>query len=177
MPRYDRPAADEYAPFYAGYIAELPKGDVLAVLARQGDETRGLFRAASPDQWHFRYAPGKWSVAEVLGHLCDAERIMAARALRFARGDRTPVPGFEENHYVPAGKFDEQDQASLLAEYEAVRAATLALFSNLPDDAPARRGVANDAEVSVRALIHIIAGHERHHLAVLRDRYGLEKAG
>jgi uncharacterized damage-inducible protein DinB len=173
MPRYDRPHADEYAPFYAGYIAELPEGDVLAALARQGDETRELFGAASSERWHFRYAPGKWSVAEVLGHLCDTERIMVDRALRFARGDRTPVPGFDETDYVPAGNFDERSQASLLAEYEAIRAATVALFSNLPDDAPARRGVANGTEVSVRALIHIIVGHERHHLAVLRDRYGL----
>jgi hypothetical protein len=173
MPRYDRPGPDEYAPFYAGYIAKLPEGDVLVALARQQDETSMLFRGVSPERWHFRYAPGKWSVAEVLGHLCDTERIMSHRALRFARGDATPVPGFDENRYAPAGKFDARDQVDLVDEYEAVRAATLALFSHLPDDAPVRRGVANGTEVSVRALAHIIAGHERHHLGILRERYGV----
>jgi uncharacterized damage-inducible protein DinB len=173
MSRYDRPGTDEYAPFYHGYVAGLPEGDVLDILARQRDETTALFSTASADRWHFRYAPGKWSVAEVLGHLCDAERIMSYRALRFGRGDHTPVPGFEENDYVPTGRFDERRPDGLIAEYQTVRQATIALFTHLPDDAPARRGVANGAEVSVRALIHIIAGHERHHLGILRERYGL----
>lgn len=171
MPRYDRPSSSEYDPFYAGYVNSVPEGDVLAILAQQTDELRGLLSPLPPAIWRHRYAFGKWSVAEVLGHVCDAERILAYRALRFARGDRTAVPGFEENDYVPAGRFDERAPHSLLAEFEMVRAATLALFRHLPDDAPERVGNANGANVSVRALLYIITGHQRHHVRVLRERY------
>ncbi len=173
MPRYDRPGTDEYAPYYHGYVAALPQGNVLDILDRQRDETSTLFGAIAPDRWHFRYEPGKWTVADVLGHLCDTERIMSYRALRFARADTTPVPGFEQNDYVPPGRFDERDKDGFIAEYQAIRRATIALFTHFPDDAPLRRGPANGVEVSVRALIHIIAGHERHHLGILRERYGL----
>jgi hypothetical protein len=171
MPRYDRPDPREFAPFYAGYVASVPEGDVLGILAQQTDDLRSLLHPLPPATWRHRYAPGKWSVAEVLGHLCDAERILTCRALRFARGDVTPVPGFEENDYVPMGRFDDRAPHSLLAEFEMIRSASLALFRHLPDDAPARVGNANGADVSVRALLYIITGHQRHHLEVLRDRY------
>jgi hypothetical protein len=144
---------------------------VLDLLAEQGRTTPALLEPLSLATWRHRYAPGKWSVGEVVGHLCDAERIMAYRALRFARADTTPVPGFEENDYAPAGRFDERTPESLLDEYRAVRAATLALFRNLPDGAGERRGIANGHPISVRALAYVITGHERHHLQVLKDRY------
>ena len=121
----------------------------------------------------FRYQPGKWSVKEVLGHITDGERVFSYRALRFARADQTPIPGFDETKWVPAGHFDRRSLQDLVAEYEAVRAATLALFASFDDEALLRRGKANDAEVSVRALAHIIAGHELHHVGLLRERYGL----
>jgi len=171
MPHYDRPGPREYAPFYAGYIASVPEGDVLAILTQQTDDLRSLLVPLPPATWRHRYAPRKWSVAEVLGHLCDTERILACRALRFARGDVTPVPGFEENDYVPIGRFDERAPHGLLAEFEMIRSATLALFRHLPDDAPERVGNANGADVSVRALLYIITGHQRHHMQVLRERY------
>jgi uncharacterized damage-inducible protein DinB len=171
MPRYDRPSPSEFDPFYAGYVAAVPDGDVLHVLLRQTDDLRSLLAPLPPATWRHRYAPGKWSVAEVLGHVCDAERILSYRALRFARGDRTPVPGFEENDYVPMGRFDERDPHSLLAEFDTVRAATLSLFRHLPDDAVERAGNANGADVTVRALLYIITGHQRHHASVLRERY------
>lgn len=171
MPRYDRPSPREFAPFYAGYVASVPDGDVLYLLEAQQHDLLGLLRPLPEPTWRSRYAADKWSVGEVLGHLCDAERILSYRALRFARGDQTPVPGFEENDYVPPARFDERTPESLLAEYEAVRASTLALFRHLPADAAERVGSANGAEVSVRGLLYIIAGHDRHHAQVLRDRY------
>ena len=171
MTDYARPGADEYAPFYAGYIATLPEGDVLDLFHHQTDETLALLRPLPAARWHHRYAPDKWSVAEVLGHVCDAERILSYRALRFARGDATELQGFDENSYVPPARFDDRAPASLLAEYVAVREATISLFRGLPPGSGERRGVANGAPVSVRALLYILAGHERHHLRVLQERY------
>ena len=171
MPRYDRPTTDEYAPFYAGYVSSVPDGDVMETLSRQTADLVALLRPLPAATWRHRYAPGKWSVAEVLGHVCDTERILSYRALRVARGDQTPVPGFEENDYVPPARFDERAPDGLLAEFEAIRAATLALFRNLPADAAERSGTANANRVSVRGLLYIITGHQRHHMQVLRDRY------
>lgn len=171
MPRYDRPQPSEFDPFYAGYIASVPDGDVLTTLMQQTDDLRSLLTPLPPATWRHRYAPDKWSVAEVLGHLTDTERILSCRALRFARGDRTPLPGFEQNDYVPVGRFDDRAPHSLLAEFEMVRSATLALFRHLPDDASERTGSANGADVSVRALLYIITGHQRHHAGILRERY------
>jgi hypothetical protein len=171
MPRFDRPAPDEHLPYYAGYISQVPDGDLLTLLDRQCAETVGFLRGLPRARWTYRYARGKWSVAEVVGHVCDTERIFAYRALRFARGDATPLAGFEQDDYVPVGKFDAREPGRLIEEFEAVRRATIALLRDLPDDAPQRRGVANNAEISVRALAFIIAGHERHHLRVLRERY------
>lgn len=169
----DRPEASEYAPFYAGYIAKVPDGDVLAMLAAQGEETQIRLGSLSPERALFRYAPGKWSVKEVIGHLCDAERIMSYRALRVARGDETPLAGFDENAYVPTGGFDGRELAHLLAELAIVRSATLSLFRSLDAAAWVRRGVANNHPVSARALAYITLGHERHHLGVLAERYGV----
>jgi len=171
MTDYARPADDEYAPFYAGYIAEVPDGDVLDLFQQQADETLALLRPLPVERWHHRYAPGKWSVAEVLGHLCDTERLLSYRALRFARGDETELPGFDENAYVPPARFDDRAPAGLLAEYVAVREATVSLFRGLPSGVGQRRGVANGSPVSVQALLYILTGHERHHLRILRERY------
>jgi DinB family protein len=167
------PAAGEYAPHYAGYIARVPQGDVLARLRRQIAETAALLRPLDAAKARHRYAPGKWSVIEVLGHLADTERIMAYRALRVARGDETPLAGFDENVYVPAGEFERRSMTDVLAEFEAIRAATVALLGSLPEAAWTRWGVANGQRVTVRALAHIIAGHELHHVDVLRTRYGV----
>lgn len=168
-----RPAQTEYAPHYAGYVSRVPEGDVLAHLARQIDETRALLRDLPPSLAVHRYATGKWSVAEVVGHIADAERIFAYRALRFARGDATPLAPFDENAYVPAGSFDRRTLTDLVDELTTVRQATLALLGGLPDEAFALTGVASGRTVSVRALAFIIAGHELHHVAILRERYGI----
>ncbi len=120
-----------------------------------------------------RYAPGKWSVKQVVGHLCDGERVFAYRALRFARADRTPLPGFDETLWVPEGNFDARPIDDLALEYRAVRSASIALFASLAPEALARIGVANDTPMSVRALAWTIAGHELHHRGLLIERYGL----
>jgi uncharacterized damage-inducible protein DinB len=166
-----RPDTTEYAPFYAGYVSHVPEGDILAILEQGAQETASLLKGLSPSQADFRYAPGKWSVKEVLGHMTDAERIFAYRALRFSRGDQTPVPGFEQEGYIQHGNFGARTLSDLIAEFETVRQATLFLFRNLDDDAWQRRGTASGAEVSVRALAYITAGHEIHHREILRTRY------
>jgi hypothetical protein len=168
------PAADEHAPYYARYISQIPPGDVMAALEAQAITTAKLLAATPEAKGSHRYAEGKWSVKEVVGHLIDGERIFAYRALRFGRADATDLPGFDENHYVPAGKFDRRPLADLAAEFAAVRVTTLALYRGFDAEALARRGTANGQPVSVRALAAIIAGHEIHHVGLLRDRYGLQ---
>ncbi|MFL5496108.1 MAG: DinB family protein [Gemmatimonadales bacterium] len=168
------PAADEYPQAYADYVGRVPRGsDVLEVLARQLEETSGRLAGIPEDRGGFRYAPAKWSVKELVGHLNDAERIMVYRALRFARGDATPLAGFEENAYVPESGAEARSLASLVGEWTAVRQASLAFFQGLPPGAWGRRGVVNANPVTVRALAYVVAGHEHHHLEVLRTRYRL----
>jgi uncharacterized damage-inducible protein DinB len=166
-----RPEATEYAPYYGTYVTKVPEGNLLEILERQRTETQGLLAGLADARALHRYAPGKWSVKEVIGHITDAERIFCYRALRIARGDETPLPGFDENAYTPAGRFDARPLADLAAELDAVRRATLALFRGLESDALTRRGTASNHGVSVRALAYIIAGHERHHVSILRERY------
>jgi len=170
----EKPSESEYAPFYAGYIARIPAEDVLEILGRQSTELRELADAASPDQEVFRYAPGKWSVREVFGHLIDGERIFGHRVFRIGRGDQTPLPGFDENHYVAASGYHDRDLASLAEEFALVRAANLAVLHSLSGEDWSRLGTANNYPVSVRALAFIMAGHVNHHLAILGERYGLK---
>jgi uncharacterized protein (TIGR03083 family) len=168
-----RPTPDEIPPHFAGYIGKVPESDPVAVLATQIDVTAPLLRGLSETDALKRYAPGKWSVKEIVGHLADTERIMAYRALRIARGDETPLPGFDENAYVPPAKFDARPLADLIADLRTVRAASLVLFKSLDADAWHRRGTASGKPISVRALGYMIPGHERHHVEVLKTRYGL----
>jgi len=166
-----RPERHEYADFYANYVAAVPEGDVLATLERQGREVAALLAALPAGLQQHRYAPGKWSVSELLGHLVDAERIFSYRALRFARGDRTPLPGMDQDAYVAGGAFDRRPFQSLVEEAVHLRAANLALFASFDAQALQRSGEASGKPVSVRALLYIIAGHERHHVDVLKERY------
>jgi uncharacterized damage-inducible protein DinB len=170
-PAFDRPAADEHAPYYSRYIDRVPDGDILEILQRQMEDAAAFLRSIPASHHEHRYAEGKWSIKEVVGHLADTERIFAYRALRFARGDQTPLAGFDENAYVPAANFDARDFASLVNEWVHVRQATLALLRGLDGDAPLRRGAANGQEISVRALVWVMAGHVDHHGAILRERY------
>ena len=167
----ERPDASEYAPFYASYIAKVPDGDILEILEQQRQDTQTLLRAIPEAKAGTRYAPGKWSIREVIGHLIDSERVFAYRALRFARGDATPLPKFDEVDYVRQGRFDARSLADIASELDHVRRATIDLFRHFDGDAFRRHGVANNVDVSVRALACIIAGHERHHVEILRTRY------
>ena len=168
------PGADEYSTYYGRYVARVPAGvDILDVLARQRDELLERFRAVPEAKGGYRYEPGKWSVRQVVVHLSDTERIMAYRALRFARGDSTPLPGFDQNAYAPESGADAIPLAQTVAEFADVRLGTLALFRHLPAGAWTRRGTASDAGFSVRALAWVIAGHQLHHFGVLNERYGV----
>ena len=170
----ERPGRDEYADFYAGYIAALPPGDILEILDLQRDQIRHLAENVAGDRETFRYAPGKWSVREMVGHLIDAERVFSYRALCFSRGDATPLPGFDENFYVANADFDSRTLQSLIEELTLLRSANVLLFRSLAPEKLARAGVANTYPVSVRALAFILAGHLQHHFGVLRERYGIE---
>ena len=168
-----RPVAGEHIPYYGRYIALVPAGNLAGLLAAQHAVTQRLLAPLSDARALHRYAPGKWSIKEVVGHLADAERVFAYRVLRFARADVTPLPGFDENTYVPVADFDRRPLADLAAEYAAVRSATHALIAGLEEAAWVRQGTANGDTVSVRALGCITAGHELHHVAILRERYGV----
>lgn len=170
----ERPQPSEYLAYYATYITKVPDdGDVLELLGAQEAEIRRLAAACSADQEEHRYAPGKWSVREVMGHLIDAERIFGHRAFRIGRGDETPLPGFDENRYIADSDYHSRPLASLVDELGLAREANLALFRNLPQEAWQRIGTANGHPVSVRALAFILAGHTNHHLAILGERYGV----
>lgn len=166
-----RPDASEFLPYYGKYIDRVPDGDLLRTLRAQLDETLALVRGLPEERGGHRYAPGKWSIREVLGHVTDAERIFAYRALRIGRGDATPLASFDENAYAESSGADARTLVDLADEFEHVRLGNLALFRSLGDEALARRGTASGGEVSARALAWIIAGHERHHVDLLRERY------
>jgi uncharacterized damage-inducible protein DinB len=166
-----RPTKSEFLPYYERYIALVPDGDVISALASQLSETQSLLRVLPASVATYRYAPDKWSVNEVVGHMIDSERIFAGRALRFARNDSTPIPGFEQDDYVRNATFDAYPLSDLAAELETVRQSTIFFFRHLDEEAWTRRGLANNAEVSVRALAYIIAGHELHHREILKTRY------
>ncbi len=166
-----RPEPSEYAPFYANYIALVPQGDLLATLDLQPREWKSLLGGLTAPQSEFRYEPGKWSIKEALGHVTDSERIFAYRVLRIARGDQTPLAGFEQDDYVREGNYSARTLADLLKEFSTVREATLMLLRALSPEFWTRRGNANQKEVTVRALGFITAGHANHHRIILEQRY------
>lgn len=166
-----RPASDEYFSYYDRYIARVPDGDIVATLRSQFEGTVALLRSLPSALHDYAYGDGKWTVKEVVGHVADTERVMSHRALRFGRADRTPLPSFDENEWMPPAEFGTRSLESVLAELAAVRQATLALFANLPAAAWERDGEASGHRVTVRALAWIIAGHETHHVDILRKRY------
>jgi hypothetical protein len=173
MTTLPRPAEGEFNPFYAGYIAKVPDGDVMKILEAQLREVRSLLSTIPEGRGDYRYAPDKWSIKEAIGHICDAERIFSYRALRFARGDASPLPGFEQDQYVAAGNFNARTMAGLIDEFVQVRDATLSLVRTIDHEAGARHGQASGKEITVRALVWIIAGHAAHHVGVLRERYAV----
>jgi inactivated superfamily I helicase len=166
-----RPGADEYNPSYDAYIALVPDGNLLPGLSEQHGVTQQALRGLTEAQALFRPAPAEWSIKQVIGHLIDSERIFAYRLLRFARGDERPLRGYEQGPYVDAARFDTLPLADLLEEFAAVRAGNVLMIAGLDEPAWKRGGIANDHPVTARALGWTIAGHERHHLLSLREKY------
>ena len=166
-----RPQPNEAASYYSRYIDRVSSDDIVAVLTTQLTEASDLLSGISEEQSLYRYEPGKWSMRELLGHVNDTERVFMYRALWFARGFEDPLPSFDQEIGFKAADSDNVSWASHVAEFNAIRSATLSFFRNLPEDAWMRSGVASDSAVTVRALAYIVAGHVSHHLAILRERY------
>jgi hypothetical protein len=169
--RSERPGVDEHAPYYSAYTAEAPGGDLVAALEKQATDVAALIKGVPEARGGHRYAEGKWSIREVIGHITDSERVFAYRLMRFARGDATALPSFDENLIVKGSDADARTLADLGEEFAAVRRATVTLVRPMQDAQMARRGTASGKEISARALAWIIAGHAQHHMKVLRVRY------
>jgi uncharacterized damage-inducible protein DinB len=168
-----RPERNEYGAWCVDYVARVPEGNVIEVLERQSQEMLAFLKTLSEEQAERPPAPGKWSVKQVIGHLCDGERVFTYRALRFSRGDETPLPGFEQDDYVRESHANERKLADLAAEYEVLRKATIAFFRSLSPEAALRVGTASGATTSVRALAYITAGHEQRHLELMKKAFGI----
>lgn len=168
-----RPESAEYSPFFAGYVARVPESDVLAALEAQPAVLAAVAGRIAPDRVDYRYAPDKWSVREIVSHMIDGDRVFGYRLFCVSRGEAQALPGFDENDYVKAGRPTLDRLPVLVREFATVREANLIVARRLDADAWARTGTANDTPISARALAFIMAGHVRHHLAVLAERYGV----
>lgn len=166
-----RPEFKEYNPFFATYIGLVSEGDIEQIISEQIKGTVELLKGLTVEQAHFRYAPDKWTIKEVIGHITDTERIMAYRLLSIARGEKVALPGFNEESYVLHSAFNQLSVEELLENLEAVRHSTTLLLKSLNEDAWQRTGNANGSEITVRALAYIIAGHELHHRNIIQERY------
>lgn len=165
-----KPAVTDYPAHYRGYVGLVPEGDIIGIIASQLQETIAYVKV-NEGRRDFRYAEGKWSLIEVIGHIIDTERIQAYRLLRIARGDKTPLAGYDDESYVENADFSSRTMDDLLQEFVAVRSSTVALIQGLSEDAWEKRGFANKGEFTVNGLAYIIAGHERHHLKLIKERY------
>ncbi len=167
----DRPQPDEYFEYYGRYIDKVPDGDICSVLADELQATLELLGRVAPDREDYAYAPGKWSIREVIGHVTDAERVFAYRALSFARRDPAPLPSMEENDWADISNAGQRSLAELADEFAAVRRSSIALFKGFDGEMSQLRGTASGCEFSVRSIAYILAGHEMHHRGVLAERY------
>ncbi|HXD32536.1 MAG TPA: DinB family protein [Pyrinomonadaceae bacterium] len=172
-----KPEAGEHAEYYERYVTLVPDGDVVSILSKQLEESLGVLRGIDETKANHSYAPDKWSIKQLLGHIIDTERIFAYRALRFARNDKQGLTGFDQDEFVTGANFDARNFADLVDEFEHVRKSTISLFKPLSDEEWLRRGTANDNEITVRALAFILAGHETHHMGILKTRYLANEAG
>lgn len=167
----NRPAESEYAPYYQGYIDQVSESDILPVLRAQMDELDVLLGRVESHQERFRYADGKWSIREIVGHLIDGERVFGYRVFCIARGEQQNLPGFDQDDYMVTAHYDQIDLEDLISELRLIRLGNIAMVRTFDEEAWSRVGIANNNPVSVRALVFIIAGHVRHHMNVLREKY------
>lgn len=166
-----RPLSSEYAPYYEGYISAVPGMDILAVLRQELDATLATLESVPTDKVDYRYAPGKWTLRQVVGHVVDMEWVFAVRALHFARGVPGPMPGVDQDDVMKVANFEERPWSSLLEQFRHLRLANILLFESFDEAAWNRVGIASGFPVTVLGLVYIIAGHQRHHLGVIRERY------
>jgi len=166
-----KPEANEYAPYYGRYIDLVLEEEMVGAAERQESETAALLAGIGEEKGAYRYAPDKWSIKEVVGHVTDAERVFAYRVMAIARGEQQPLPGFDEKEWMRYAGFDARPFADVVEDLTATRRATLALLRSLPADAWTRTGTASGNPVSARAVAYTLLGHERHHVRVLRERY------
>lgn len=166
-----RPDLEEFPVYMRSYVQLIPEGDIIQILNGQMASTQEIFSAVTEKQAEYRYAEGKWTLSEVLGHLTDTERIMNYRILRIARGDKSPLMGFDENEYVQEASFNERTIADLLEDYQNVRRATISLLKGMPQKSLQNKGNANGFEVTVETIAYMIAGHELHHIKIIQEKY------
>lgn len=171
MDPHRRPEPSEYPPYYGAYIDRVPDGPVGDTLERQLEDTRTLLAGIPEERAGHRYRPGKWSIREVVAHVLDAERIFATRALALSRKDPAPYPGMDQDQYIAEARLSSRPLADLAAEFAALRRSNLHLFRSFDAETLDREGTANDVMFTVRAIPWIVAGHELHHMGVLRERY------
>src|ERR1043166_8925611 len=173
----NRPSETEYAPYYQGYVNRVSETEILPVLRAQMDDRDALLGRVTADQETYRYAEGKWSIREIVGHLIDGERVFGYRAFCIARGEKQNLPGFDQDDYMLTSQYNNMELEDLLSELRLIRLGNLAMFRTLDEEAWNRLGTANENQVTVRALAFIVAGHVRHHMNVLRERYLTKSSG
>lgn len=166
-----RPGQEEYKPYYERYIGLVPEGDIIKILKKQIKEFENLCKSISPKKSLYSYAPGKWTVREVIGHIIDTERVMAYRALSFARNGHNDLPGFDQDEFARSSNYNDIRFKDIIEEFNAVRTASIYFFEGLSEEAAERSGVANNNPVTVRALAYIMAGHVIHHIKVIKEKY------
>lgn len=164
-------ASSDFHPFYQPYIDALGEVSLMEIMRNQLENFPNFVKSIPADKWHYTYALGKWTIAEVLMHVLDAERVFQYRALRIGRGDKTPLPGFDQDAYVPNSGAHDRSQESVLDEYRAVRQSSISLFAGFSREVLGWQGTASQATVSVGALGFMICGHQKHHRNILRERY------
>lgn len=167
----NRPLESEYAPYYQGYVNQVSESEILPVLRSQMDDLDVLLDRVAPEKETYAYAEGKWSIRELVGHLIDGERVFGYRAFCIARGEKQNLPGFDQDDYMLTAPYKHIDLENLLSELRLIRLGNIAMFRTFNEESWSRVGTANDNQITVRALAFIMAGHVRHHMNVLRERY------
>ncbi|MFC6039999.1 DinB family protein [Paenisporosarcina macmurdoensis] len=168
---WTKPSNEEFPAYFGKYIDLVSEGSLEDTLIKQLKDTTAFLSNISETQGNYRYAIDKWTLKEVIGHITDTERIMSYRLLRIARGDQSPLAGYDDEQYVKEATFHSRSFPDLLKDFSAVRQSTVSLVRSLPEDVWSRKGIANNSEISVRGLAYIIAGHELHHVEIIKDKY------
>jgi uncharacterized damage-inducible protein DinB len=166
-----KPPVTEYPPYYHTYIGKVTHNNLVEALKESSRDFISFLQSIPAEKHNYKYAEGKWTIKEIVGHIIDGERVFMYRALRFSRNDATPLPGFDENEWTPQSNAANRSMESLMEEYETVRKSSIAFFNGITDEMSKRKGKANGHDITVRALGYILPGHEMHHMQVIKERY------